>query len=173
MGEPYELLGIAVTKLDLESGSVSSEYFLTSHRELCGEEKLVLLVWHNPYDKSHFPLHCLGVCEQSVSLAFQSLNVEFLHTEVVKLLVIDLSIDKLRASSFTGSWPGVEVSQIRIVSKSADEMESELSNAIHECRCGEISIGNHYISHFDEFLAVALDDSDVMLHQCLVPLFEL
>ena len=52
-------------------------------------------------------------------------------------------------------------------------MESELSNTIHECRCGEISIGNHYISHFDEFLAVALDDPDVMLHQCLVPLFEL
>ena len=49
-------------------------------------------------------------------------------------------------------------------------MESEFSNAIHECRCGSIS--NYNVSHFDKFLAITLDDSDVMLYQGLVPLLE-
>ena len=136
MCESYKLLGIPVTELYLESGSVSPEHFLACHRELCGEEKLVLLVRHYPYDKSYFPLHCLGVCEQRVSLSFQSLDMESLHTGVVKLLVVDLSVDKLWASSLAGSWSGVDVSQICIVTETADEMESGFSNAVHECRCG-------------------------------------
>ena len=55
---------VIIAELNLESGSVSSGYFLASHRELCREEKLVLVVWHYPDDKPHFPLHCLGVCKQ-------------------------------------------------------------------------------------------------------------
>ena len=63
MGESYKLLCISVAELNLESGFVSSEYFLASHREFCGEAKLVLLVWHYPYDKSYLPLHGLRMLD--------------------------------------------------------------------------------------------------------------
>lgn len=161
MRQSCKLLCISIAELNLESGSVSSEYFLACHRELCGEEKLVLLVWHYPYDESHCPLHCLGVCKQSVSLTFQSLNMELLHTCVVKTLVINLPVNELGTSSLAGPWTSVQISQISIVTEATDEMESEFSNAIHECRCREISVSNYYISHFDEFLAVAFDYSYV------------
>lgn len=98
--------------------------------------------------------------------------MELLHTGIVKYFIVYLPFNESGASSLTCPWACVEISQIRIVTESADEMESRFSNTIHECRCGEIGISNHNISHFGDFFAVTPDDYDVMQYKSIVTLDE-
>ena len=60
-----------------------------------------------------------------------------------------------------------------IVAEATDEMEAVLMDAVIESTCGEECVGNDEVGHLLQFLAVALDDSNVMIDKCHVALPQL
>ena len=167
------LLCIPIAKLDLEPGSVKVEYILARECSVCREEQLAFLVRHDPDDETHLALQCLGVSNQRVGYAWQSIDEDRQHSRHVEFLQVYLAVNRLGPSPLATSLSLVQIAQVGIVAETADEMEAVLMDAVIESTCGEECVGNDKVGQLQQILAVALDDSNVMIDKCHVALLQL
>ena len=140
--QPTILLGIAKAKFYLEPGSVKIQDFLTRERRVGGEEQFVFLVRHNPDGEAYLALQGLGIGQQRVCYPWQSIDEDRQHSRHVEFLQVYLPVNHLGSSPLATPLSLVQIAQVGIVAKTADEMEAVLMDAVIKSTCGEECVGN-------------------------------
>ena len=128
----------------------------------------MLSVRHLPYDETYNTLQRPGIGKQCVCLAHKSLNLELLHPLLVKMLAVNLAVYHLGPSPLAGPPAFIEIAEVGIVTEAADKMKAVLSDSLVECAVREERVSHYQVRQLQKFLAVSLDDTDVVLRERLV-----
>ena len=91
-----------------------------------------------------------------------------MHSAFIKVFVVNLAVNHSGPSPLTRLLSFIEVAQVGIVTETADEMEAILTDAVVEGTVREESVCHDEVRQLQQFLAVTLNDSDVVLRERLV-----
>ena len=84
------------------------------------------------------------------------------------MAIVDLPVNHPRSSPLAGLLALVEIAEMGIVTQTADEMEAVFAYTVMEGSVREERVSHDEMGQLEQFLAVSLDDTDVVLRERLV-----